>query len=124
MDTSELTGEKLAEWVARAQGWRIDSEGGYLLCWTTVGVGRSFSQFGYRPDLNWVEAGPIIEREEICIEPHAHFIEENGDTQWRAVIYYNAGESYGVSGPTPLIAAMRAYVASKFGDAVPDEVAP
>ena len=62
----------------------------------------------------WEHGGPIIEREKlaICI----------GWKQWLA--FSDDTENAGVQGPTPLIAAMRCYVASKLGDTVdiPDEL--
>jgi hypothetical protein len=66
---------------------------------------------------DWAQGGPIIEREgfELCrIESSAFGVE------WRAQIDCDC-RSYG---PTPLIAAMRCYVASKLGDEVdvPEEL--
>jgi hypothetical protein len=54
---------------------------------------------------NWAQGGPIIERERINITYDDVWTAEDvdGETQW---------------GPTPLIAAMRCYVASKMGDEV------
>ena len=55
---------------------------------------------------DWSQAGPIIEREQIGLLPSGNaYYERDGGT------FY----SYG---PTPLIAAMRCYVASKLGDEV------
>lgn len=54
----------------------------------------------------WEHGGPIIERGQIELE-HDGF-------QWWTRI--RADEDF--SGPTPLIAAMRCYVASKLGDEV------
>jgi hypothetical protein len=51
---------------------------------------------------DWAQGGPIIERELIAI---------HGD--WKATLGEGTYE-----GPTPLIAAMRCYVASKLGDEV------
>jgi hypothetical protein len=67
---------------------------------------------GYSPSTDWAQGGPIIERERIELE-HDGFI-------WWARI--KADEDH--SGPTPLIAAMRCYVASKLGDEVeiPEEL--
>ena len=61
---------------------------------------------------DWALAGPIIEREKIELT-HDGF-------EWWARIW--ADEDY--EGPTPLIAAMRCYVASVLGDEVevPDEL--
>lgn len=60
------------------------------------------------PSTDWAQGGPIIEREEIELVPKGMY--------WDAY----ADEDFHVphSGPTPLIAAMRCYVASKLGDEV------
>ena len=77
---------------------------------------------------NWAQGGPIIEREGIdlyCNVPSSIAIKNEGwEPSWRAR-YSRCG--YGTEmmhGPTPLIAAMRCYVASKLGDEVevPDEL--
>jgi len=60
------------------------------------------------PSTNWAHGGPIIEREGIEVIPPHDDIE-----LWEARIAY-----YEYYGPTPLIAAMRCYVASKLGDEV------
>ena len=61
----------------------------------------------------WVQGGPIIEREKIAIK-------ENGYGHWFAKV----GASKWMRGSTPLIAAMRCYVASKLSDEVdvPEEL--
>ena len=63
---------------------------------------------GFSPTTNWAQGGPIIEREDIS--PRSC-----GDGSWVADWYF--GDVRRV-GPTPLIAAMRCYVASKLGDEV------
>jgi Protein of unknown function (DUF2591) len=63
---------------------------------------------GYSPSTSWAQGGPIIEREKITPQ----FMEGG---YWRAWIEVSHKVSYG---PTPLIAAMRCYVASKMGDEV------
>ena len=55
-----------------------------------------------RYSTDWSQGGPIIEREPIDLM-------KVGSTQWRA----DCGPA--VTGPTPLIAAMRAFVTKKFG---------
>lgn len=114
MKTAELTGAKLDYWVARANGTdaadlRIDRGNGRNL------ADCVFYKSGYpfRPSTHWAHGGPIIERERISI------CEDNG-YGWDA--HVGAGAFYGIQCATPLLAAMRAYVASKFGDEVPDEV--
>ena len=56
---------------------------------------------------NWSQGGPIIEREKIAIDFH-------GDA-WCASDNRKPLANYG---PTPLIAAMRCYVASKLGETI------
>lgn len=74
----------------------------------------------YAYSRNWEVGGPIIERERIRLDcpwgniwkaQHEFTAKKDGCTGW-------------VSGPTPLIAAMRCYVASKLGEEVevPDEL--
>lgn len=63
---------------------------------------------------DWADGGPIIERGLIVISPDP----QHG---WRARPYMDLTDFYG---PTPLIAAMRCYVASVLGDEVdvPEEL--
>jgi hypothetical protein len=67
---------------------------------------------GFNPSTDWAHGGTIIEREKMTLE-------WTGE-DWMAYIRHD--EEY--FGPTPLIAAMRCYVASKLGDEieVPDEI--
>jgi len=72
---------------------------------------------------HWSDAGPIIEREEIGIKRNAPCSEGR---QWEAsgsITAKGAGYRFAY-GPTPLIAAMRCYVASKLGHEVevPEEL--
>lgn len=81
-------------------------------------IGSSCFRPGYKlpfcPSKNWQHGGPIIDRERISLSPSIRLIQ--GDAgYWIA----NMREAAGVeSGPTPLIAAMRAFVASKLGGEV------
>ena len=59
----------------------------------------------------WAQGGPIIERGGIAVE--RKIIEGTTEHEWKAYVPYI--HAYG---PTPLIAAMRCYVASKLGDEV------
>ena len=64
------------------------------------------------PSTNWAQGGMIIEREwiEIC---------RLNNGEWRGQWYEQATEKiHREYGDTPLIAAMRCYVASKLGDEV------
>jgi hypothetical protein len=69
---------------------------------------------------NWAQGGPIIEREKITV---MHVADRLPHQQWHAG-RARTPTPYIVCGPTPLIAAMRCYVASKLGDEVdvPEEL--
>ena len=113
MNTSELTGKQLDLAVAKAQGYITSSDGISTL---TQIDGRLFiigptlsgdSKSRYTPSTNWAQGGPLIEQE---------LIQTAYTTLgWRAQGFDYNCVSYG---PTPLIAAMRCYVASKFGDEI------
>ena len=69
----------------------------------------------WRPTYYWNQGGPIIDREKIEMIPPA----DKDDREWMAVWYKCDDAEAGIQvGPTPLIAAMRCYVASKLGDIV------
>ena len=100
MKTSELTGAALDWAVAKCEGNTFAGKYPHLLA------------SGIRPPMystNWAQGGPIIEREKICVvaTPSAHWDARTTEYPPR----YHAGS-------TPLIAAMRCYVASKLGDEV------
>jgi hypothetical protein len=101
--TSELTGAALDWAVAMTENW----------------AGADFKVKPYSTD--WAQGGPIIEREKIEVCPvHG---------AWRATpdrSGYPNCETPWFFGQTPLIAAMRCYVASKLGDEVdvPEELCP
>jgi hypothetical protein len=129
MKVSELSGPLLDLWVARAEG--LDRP--YISngrCWDHKSSGLHYEGDGvahmatFEPSSDWEQGGEIIEREMIELR---HF-----NDGWCANIKNQSMHFYGTdystlsSGNrinTPLIAAMRAYVASKYGDEVPDEVA-
>ena len=119
--TSELTGPALDWAVAKSEGERYgpptfrvhqNSKGATVY----LNTGMQQSGIPYRPSTGWAQGGPIIEREGItlrsCIDGAA----------WDAELAYE--ETILASGPTPLIAAMRCFVASKLGDEVdiPEEL--
>lgn len=67
---------------------------------------------------NWEFAGPIIEREKIGI------VTSDGDANVWIGSIFEPDWKFNRTGSTPLIAAMRCYVASKLGEEVevPDEL--
>lgn len=132
MKVSELTGADLDYWIAKAEGLNPTVAKGipeqprekwYVRAWAQPAE-NTLIPFDYEPSKRWDQAGPIIEREHIalvCYE-HLHVL------TWEA--FHNAdlnmdGAPVTLSGvgvgSTPLVAAMRAYVASKFGNEVPEE---
>ncbi len=98
--TSELTGRALDRAVAVAE----------------YGYDADYKTNRYSTD--WSHGGPIIEREGISVDRMGG--------AWTADISDSVGGyiEHTESGPTPLIAAMRCYVASKLGDEVeiPEEL--
>jgi hypothetical protein len=85
----------------------------------------------FGPSADWAQGGPIIDREQIETAPWD--TEEAADrkpygfaaTSWRARnLREYMYDAEGHFGPTPLIAAMRCFVASKLGDEVdiPEEL--
>jgi hypothetical protein len=111
MKTSELTGAALDWAVAKCEGLM---QGQIAI----DGVTRGF----YKPSTDWAQGGPIIEREGISIR----YSQRDARGAWCAVLGPNRflSPDYEGHGPTPLMAAMRCYVASKLGDEVevPDEL--
>lgn len=104
--TSELQGAALDWAVSQALGvdWSQNGE----LNPVNVFLGQRIHG-GASYSSKWEQGGPIIEREKICTAP-------DGDgSEWRGISFDGKTDGYG---PTPLIAAMRCYVASKMGDEV------
>ncbi len=107
MKTSELTGAALDWAVAKCQpddtlSVYFDEDTGEPLCHDDWPDNQEF-----KPSSDWAQGGPILERERIELVPNG-----NG---WDAM---QADQHIPNEGPTPLVAAMRCYVASRFGDEV------
>ncbi|AJG19050.1 phage protein NinX family protein [Cupriavidus basilensis] len=116
MKVADLEGALLALWVAKAEGIeqplgvKLYASGPCLYKETPWGGGEPFD---FRPDSRWAHGGPIIDRENIGTMPFF----EGGARYWMAA---HASAHRGMKGNTPLIAAMRVYVASKFGEEIPE----
>jgi hypothetical protein len=98
-----LDGPVLDYWVAKAQGLDVKLQDGQAV----VGVGPSC--YVYAPSTTWAQGGPIIERE------HIDLVHDFG--AWMAM--HEKHERYGPRDPSPLVAAMRAYLMWEYGDEVP-----
>jgi hypothetical protein len=115
MQVANLKGQLLDYWVGRANGsdphLLPGSENKRLV------INDSSAQYGFRlyePTRDWSLAGPIIESEKISMVWSG--------TAWTARKSEGVQTS-SISEESPLIAAMRCFVASKFGDSVPDQKA-
>ncbi|RSZ35322.1 MULTISPECIES: phage protein NinX family protein [unclassified Variovorax] len=120
MKTAELTGVVLDFWVAEAEGYEPVSgktipKGDFM--WKAPrAISPAVGWMSHKFSQDWALAGPIIERENLCVAPNGR-----PGSGWHALVKTTGGflsDEY--QGPTPLIAAMRAYVASKFGEEVAD----
>ena len=127
MKTSELTGAALDWAVAKCEGATNLRHDTVATWWVDLnGEPRALSsgwspRQSWHPSTDWSQGGPIIEREWIELEPWPNQSDE--DQRWMAT-QYDLSEPISITGPTPLIAAMRCYVASKMGDEVkiPEEL--
>ena len=105
MKTSELTGAALDWAVAKCEGHTFG----------IVDNGLDYDCPDY--STNWSQGGPIIEREGIEFWTADSYQDEYGNfTSIKSAKHPASVQHY--EGPTPLIAAMRCYVASKLGDDV------
>jgi hypothetical protein len=97
MKVSDLSGVAL-DWAVAAA--RID------------GAFEFYATPSWSPSTNWSQSGPIIERERIRLDPRGVWVAGHD----------SSNDEY--LGTTPLIAAMRCYVASKLGDdiSIPEEL--
>jgi hypothetical protein len=94
---------------------------GAALDWAVMQC-EEFVEDVFEPSEYWGDGGPIIERENIEIKKGnpLYFPQGNEKDDYYEDLWI-AGKMHG---PTPLIAAMRCYVAMKLGDEVevPDEL--
>lgn len=106
-------------------GWQLDFMVGVAMGRTDITV-EDFDELGlgcvqsqpdpfmnnsrcWAPSRYWQQGGTIIERENIVLDGYVKL------GVWTCVKYLHEGDPVEVEGPTPLIAAMRCYVASKLG---------
>jgi hypothetical protein len=133
--TSELSGKALDWAVAKAEGREpyihVNSKGEPYLYFAKHGADILYSR-------SWAQGGPIIEREGIhlrSVRKEGHLLHNtwlakpaNGNTgqieRWNKNWFGDNNKPAMWYGHTPLIAAMRCYVASKLGDTVeiPEEL--
>ena len=112
--TTELQREALDRMVAHCVGIEIVSVKHGRATFIDPADDGALNEMPINYSTDWAQGGPIIEREKIILDIW-------GD-EWLATRIEDPAISEAI-GPTPLIAAMRCYVASKLGDEVevPDE---
>ena len=130
IQTKDLTGAALDWAVAKCEGMQLHRnallDGQVKEGWWVSGyymdpnnwIPLSLLNFS----TNWAQSGPIIEREGITVSK-----EDGGwSAYFRDNLFNDDGSEHWQTGPTPLIAAMRCFVASKLGAEVevPEELAP
>lgn len=133
MKVDELEGAQLAAWVARAQGFTVLLDGAGLVVdlpfapWVA-----SFEEFGYRPDMNWSQGGPLLDKYEVIIgrAQSSDYEVVRDQLDGSAMPGRRQDRKYAIArmidteakyrGNTALIAGMRAIVASVYGSEVPD----
>ena len=113
MKTTELTGAALNWAVSQCVG----------ISWEQGDLDAGEYGLGFEPAINWGDGGPIIEREGISVCYDIELSQDESRSHWATIYAVDSGEGR-IYGPTPLIAAMRCYVASKLGDKVeiPEEL--
>lgn len=124
MKTNDLTGTAL-DWVV------AKCEYPNLVWGETIGIHHASHQIVipefdepdcyYNPSTDWAQGGLIIERERIRLDTSWVDDCDEAHNSWTARIDTVGGWW---AGETPLVAAMRCYVASKFGEEldIPEEL--
>lgn len=120
--TSELIGAALDWAVAKCEGLDVYIPAFASRPWLQIRNPIGMPIYCPKWSTDWAQGGPIIEREKITISQGRNLIasiwcsdERNPLTDWYR---------FKQRGPTPLVAAMRCYVASKLGDEtkIPEEL--
>lgn len=111
--TNTLTGPALGWAVAQANGHNLTLEDWF------AAMRSPDWRYAYAQD--WAQGGPLIEREHIQLQ----YLGYDNPPYWGATKFTpSAYHRWITFGPTPLIAAMRCFVASRLGESVevPDEL--
>jgi hypothetical protein len=132
MEVEKLTGAQLDYWVARAEGRKLEQRNGE---WFVENDDRDwmFELEFYTPHKSWPSAGSIIESNNIQLSPPTSRVHRHGGPNagwgqagvWSACTWHRGEDgrrSIAHDEKSPLVAAMRCFVRSKFGEHVPDEL--
>ena len=122
MKVSELQGSALDWAVAKCEGVSVEISIGGWWVFDSSASPKFIDSYNdgkwqaFHPSICWAQGGLIIEREGIELNRYAG--------EWMATLVTGGVSISEEQGSTQLIAAMRSYVASQFGDEidVPDEL--
>ncbi len=118
MKSCELTGPALDWAIIIALGTTTLGEEPGTPMWKEFLIMRGCGDPFVEASTSWDVCGPIIERERIALwhGPTGWYATPTTATGYTGEDYYiDVTEDDGVFGPTPLVAAMRCFVASKLG---------
>ena len=122
MKTSELAGAELDYWVAKAEGHEATFNEHRCVVHTRadgLSLGQQGAGWVFNPSTYWRLGGPIIEREGIGL---LQIGVGDATEKWSANFeYWHEDRDDPWTGPTALVAAMRAFVGSKFGVEIEDK---
>jgi hypothetical protein len=123
--TNELSGAQLDWAVAKCEGVAVayDRMNGW---WETSDprYAEPNDPEVFSPSTDWAQGGLIIEREKLGVWWATHYVDADGveyGNHWyceTGCTDDNYDSQHVAEGATPLVAAMRCYVASKLGDKV------
>jgi len=108
---------KTSELIGPALDWAVAKCDQPLWSDKAARLWIQYDEYQYSPSTNWAHGGPIIERERLNLSPTSTDI-------WDCWPDFGMSNELWQRGPTPLVAAMRCFVASKLGDEVevPEEL--
>lgn len=117
---------KTADLIGPALDWAVAVVDGLTEenAWTTIEIFKAARAGGlYWYSTDWSQGGPIIERQEIGLRRNAPCSQGREWEVSPSITAKGGGGKWGY-GPTPLVAAMRCYVASRLGDEadIPEEL--
>lgn len=101
---------KAAELNGAALDWAVAKCEGKEKNWGKSSLKPYKMHCGLKYSRDWKDGGPIIDREGINLT--------TGMTKFDWWAVQDSGAGFKANGPTPLIAAMRCYVASKLSDEI------
>lgn len=129
MKTRDLIGAQLDWAVAKCEGYECEFGDEVSGPWLVPQEGYLHDEkplASFRPSTDWAQGGPLSERESLCVgrkqQCDTAYCPINDPTVDCWARTSNGGHlSYG---PTPLIAAMRCFCASRLGDEIniPEEL--